>query len=59
MPATWRSVAALIVLGFSLFVAGRFGIVSLVAKGYGTVTYGFLAVYVVPVLILGTWRLCR
>lgn len=59
MPGVLRSAAALIVLLFSLFVADRFGIVSLVAKGYGTVTYGFLAIYVLPVLTVGAWRIFK
>lgn len=29
------------------------------AGGYGTLTWAFLAVYVVPVLTLGLWRISR
>lgn len=37
----------------------QFGLVGLIAKGYGTITWGFLAVYVIPILTLGVWRLVR
>lgn len=33
------------------------GVISLVAKGYGSMAWGFLAVYVVPVLTIGVWRI--
>lgn len=57
MPRTLRPVAALAILIFAIFIADRFGIVALVAKGYGTITYGFLIIYVLPVLTIGTWRI--
>jgi uncharacterized membrane protein YkvI len=36
-----------------------FGLVTLIARGYGTLTWAFLLVYVVPVLTLGVWKLRR
>ena len=35
------------------------GLVDLIARGYGTLTWVFLLVYVVPVLTLGLWRIIR
>jgi len=35
------------------------GIVVLVAQGYGTIAWGFLAVYVVPTLTIGVYQLVR
>jgi uncharacterized membrane protein YkvI len=35
----------------------QFGLVGLIAKGYGTLTLAFIAVYVVPVLTYGVWRI--
>jgi uncharacterized membrane protein YkvI len=35
------------------------GITSLIAQGYGTMSWGFLFVYVLPVLTIGIWRLAR
>jgi uncharacterized membrane protein YkvI len=46
------SVAMLIV---SIFVATKFGLVALIAKGYGTLAWLFIAVYVVPLLVYGIW----
>ena len=44
---------------FLLVAAGlaRMGIIALIAKGYGTITWGFLAVFVIPMLTLGVWRI--
>jgi uncharacterized membrane protein YkvI len=44
----------LLVLGTIL---SRFGLIDLIARGYGTLTVGFIVVYVVPVLTLGLWKL--
>jgi uncharacterized membrane protein YkvI len=59
MPRVLRPVAAVAILIFAIVIASRFGIIALVARGYGTITYGFLAIYVVPVLTIGLWRIWR
>src|SRR5580698_9646083 len=43
----------------SIFVATRFGLVTLIARGYRALAYAFLAVYVIPVLTYGLWRFFR
>jgi uncharacterized membrane protein YkvI len=43
------------VLILSVFVATRFGLVALIARGYRTLAYLFIAVYVVPLLAYGVW----
>jgi uncharacterized membrane protein YkvI len=35
------------------------GIISLIADGYGTLAWGFLAVYVVPLLTIGVYRIIK
>lgn len=40
-------------------VISRFGLIDLIARGYGTLTIGFIVVYVIPVLTLGVWKLRR
>ena len=40
-------------------VLSSFGVIGLVARGYGTMAWGFLAVYVIPVLTIGVWRIVR
>jgi len=40
-------------------VLGRLGVVALIGEGYGTLAWGFILVYVLPVLVWGLrrWRL--
>ncbi|BCT92065.1 hypothetical protein LYSHEL_10890 [Lysobacter helvus] len=41
----------------SIFIAARFGLVDLIARGYRALAWLFLVVYVVPLLTVGLWRL--
>ena len=50
---------ALALLVGCMFVADRFGLVALIATGYRALAYVLIAVYVIPVLTLGVWRLTR
>jgi hypothetical protein len=43
----------------SIFIADRFGLVTLIASGYRALAYLFLVVYVLPLLTIGVWRLLR
>jgi uncharacterized membrane protein YkvI len=55
-----RTVRLLISLGFcvvAIVLATRIGLIDLIAKGYGYLSWVILAVYVVPVLIIGTRHL--
>ena len=38
-------------------ILSSFGLIDLIARGYDTITWGFIAVYVVPVLTLGVWKI--
>ncbi len=54
----WLRVAiALAILLSAILVADTVGLTALVARGYGVITYGFLVVFVVPVMTVGIWRL--
>lgn len=55
----WRFAIAVALLIGSIFIADRFGLVTLIASGYRALAYLFLAVYVLPLLTIGTWRLLR
>jgi len=55
MPRLLRPAAAVSLLAVGAALSS-FGLVSLIAKGYGTVTWGFLAIFVLPVLTLGAYR---
>lgn len=55
--ADWvRPVVAVVLLVLSLGLA-RFGIIALVAKGYGSLSWGIFVVYVVPLLTLGVYKI--
>jgi uncharacterized membrane protein YkvI len=43
----------------SIFLAARFGLVTLIARGYRALAYILLVVFVLPVLTLGLRRLRR
>ena len=50
---------AMVLLGLCMFVAARFGLVALIANGYRALAYVLLAVYVLPLLTIGLWRIAR
>ena len=56
-----RSLRPAIAAGFLLGAAllARLGLVDLIARGYGTLTWAFLLVYVIPVLTWGVWLVWR
>ena len=51
-------IAAALLIG-CIFIADRFGLVALIGSGYRSLAYALLAVYVVPLLTIGIWRLVR
>jgi uncharacterized membrane protein YkvI len=52
------AIAAALLVG-SVFVADRFGLVTLIAKGYRASAWIVLAVFVLPLLTIGVWRLIK
>ena len=59
MPAYMRTLIAILVLVTAVYLANALGLIGLIADGYGIITWGFIAVYVIPVLILGTIKIIR
>ena len=57
MPPGLRIGIAAVLLLMAIFLADAIGIVDLISKGYGTLTWGYWAVYLIPVLIIGVWRI--
>ena len=53
--AGWLA-AAILLLAAAL---SRFGIIALVARGYGAMAWGFLALFVAPLLTVGVRRIWR
>lgn len=56
LPAVFRPAVAVVLLAAAAALSSA-GLIGLIARGYGTLTWGFLAVYVIPVLTLGVWKL--
>jgi len=58
MPRPLRPVVAvgMLLLAFGI---STFGLITLIAKGYGAVSWGFLVVFIVPVLTIGIVKIRR
>jgi uncharacterized membrane protein YkvI len=52
-----RAVIGALILAGCMFVAAEIGLVDLIASGYRFLAWLFLAVYVVPLLAIATYRL--
>ncbi len=59
MPRALRPAIAIAIMVVSVYAASAIGLVDLIAKGYGYLTYAFIALLIVPVLTIGLWRLIR
>ena len=53
-----RAVLSFGILALSMLLA-RFGIIDLVAKGYGTLAWGFIVLLALPLLTVGVVRIIR
>lgn len=58
-PAPARLALAAVILAGSAFLATRFGLVTLIAEGYRAFAWILLAVFVLPLMTYGVWRLWR
>ncbi|MEO6102856.1 MAG: hypothetical protein ABIP44_04350 [Pseudoxanthomonas sp.] len=59
MPQALRPVLAVGLMLLAVYAASAVGLVDLIAKGYGTLTWLFLVVYVLPLMTWGVWLLWR
>jgi uncharacterized membrane protein YkvI len=59
MPQALRPALAVGVMLVAVYAATAVGLVDLIAKGYGTLTWLFLAIYVLPLMTWGVWLLWR
>jgi uncharacterized membrane protein YkvI len=58
-PRRWlRPVTALVCVLLGVLVSS-FGLTGLIAKGYGTITWGFFILYVVPMLTVGVYKIAK
>jgi len=54
-----RGAIALALLAICMLIADRVGLVALIANGYRALAYLLIAVYVLPLLTVGIWRLWK
>jgi uncharacterized membrane protein YkvI len=47
------------VMLIAVYAAGAIGLINLIAKGYGYLTYAFIVLLIIPVLTIGVWRITR
>jgi len=59
MPRSLRPALSVGVMLVAVHAATAIGLVDLIAKGYGTLAWYFLAVYVLPLMTWGVWLLWR
>jgi uncharacterized membrane protein YkvI len=59
MPQWLRPVVALAALLISIVLAGKLGLISLIASGYGTLTWAFLLLYVLPLFTVGLYKIIK
>ena len=59
LSAAARAIIGAVILTGCMFVAGEIGLVDLIASGYRFLAWLFLAVFVLPLITIGTWLLLR
>jgi uncharacterized membrane protein YkvI len=57
MPRLLRPALAVGIMALSVYVASAAGLVALIAKGYGLLTYAFIALVILPVLTVGVAKI--
>ena len=57
MPRILRPAVATAIMVVSVYAAAAVGLVALIAKGYGLLTYAFIALVILPVLTVGIAKL--
>lgn len=59
MTPRLRLLVAAVLLVLAMVVAGRFGLIALIANGYRTLAYVLIAVFILPLFTIGVWKLRR
>ena len=57
LPRMARPIVAVSFLAIAIYAGQAFGIVGLIASGYGMLTLAFIAVLVVPLMTIGLWKI--
>ena len=58
LPGYFRPIFALGLVIVALLMS-RFGLIDLIAIGYGTMTWVFIAIFIIPLLTVGLWKVVR
>ena len=58
LPQWQRPLVAAVLLLIGLGIS-TFGLINLIAKGYGTITWGFFFIVVIPVISVGVYKIVR
>lgn len=59
LPHAARPILAVGFLVLAIIAAELFGIVTLIANGYGMLTFAFIVVLILPLLTIGIWKIAR
>jgi uncharacterized membrane protein YkvI len=59
LSSSARCALSLGLLVTAIFIARRFGLISLIGRGYRALSFAFLAIYVAPLVTFGVWQLLR
>jgi uncharacterized membrane protein YkvI len=57
MPRWLRPAIALVALIVAAILATEFGLIDLIAKGYGALTWVFIAIFAIPLCTVGAWTI--
>jgi uncharacterized membrane protein YkvI len=57
MPQALRPALSLSTMAVAIFAASAVGLVGLIARGYGWLTWAFIVLQVIPVLTIGIWKI--
>jgi len=59
LPTYLRPAVALVIMTLAIFVGDKIGLIDLIRHGYGFLTYVFLAVFILPLLTIGSYKIFR
>jgi len=54
-----RAIIGILILLISIFIANKIGLVSLIAKGYGALTWGYWIIFVIPIITIGFKKILK
>ena len=54
-----RALIGILLLMASIFIANAIGLIGLIAKGYGALTWGYWIIFVIPVLTIGVHKVLK